>query len=275
MNNTCLPGSLVNFVTAKKKLLLDGFLFHGKKRHDILAIYVHGMWSNFYRTSLIQELAEECQSIGVDVLSFNNQGSDAGVNYESFVDCLEDIDAALLFGRRLGYRRFVLVGHSTGCQKIVFYQSKRQQEGVQALVLLGPVDDNAICRRDIGRLGYWLEKAKRLVRLGRGRELLASCYGFSAKRFLSIADTHNVEANIFNYDGPLTHFRRIAVPQLVVFSSEDEYTCIPLARMREILEARQRSSLFEFALVRGGDHFFKGFERTAARRVATWLKKLM
>ncbi|TAN37093.1 MAG: alpha/beta fold hydrolase [Verrucomicrobia bacterium] len=267
------PGALVTIPVPGVARPLDGFWLPGRCRHATLVLIIHGMGGNFYRSQLKKEWLWQAAGYGFDVLTFNNRGSDRAVAFERFENCVADIDAALAVGRRLGYRRFVLLGHSTGCQKIALYQARRQHPAVRALVLAAPADDLAICRRDLGpRYNYWLKHARKLVTQGKGDTLLPMLYEkFSARRFLSIADPRSVEAQLLNYAGQLRHFRRVRCPVLAFLGTREEFACRPVVEMGEILRQKTRASIFEFFTVTGGDHGFHGHEAATVRRAYRWL----
>ncbi|MDD2235682.1 MAG: alpha/beta fold hydrolase [Kiritimatiellae bacterium] len=272
------PGHLVSIPIAKagKTVWLDGFLRTGAQRAKTLLIFVHGMHSNFYRSHLKKELLSRCVRAGYDLFSFNNRGAEAQVVDERFEDCLGDLDAALAFGRARGYRRFILIGHSTGCQKITWYQARRRDPGVNGLVLLAPGDDYAIAQRDAGRsFNRWVKRAHHLVEEGRGDTLMPpQCLGFSARRYLSVADPARTEAKIFNYEGQLTHFSRVTCPILLLFGSAEEYSCLPVETMHAILRKASRSIRFEDHIIPGADHGFHGCEAETTRRILTWSDSL-
>jgi len=271
-----LAGALLTLPLPGRHRPLDGFWAPGRRWHATLIVVVHGMGGNFYRSSLKKAWLRQGPRHGFDVLSFNNRGAERQVAGERFGDCLADLDTALQYGRRLGYRRFILLGHSTGCQKIVYYQARRQPTDVAALVLAAPVDDLAICRRDLGpRYAYWLRRARGLVRQGRGDTLLPMLYEkFSARRFLSIADPRNIEAQLFNYGGPLRHFRAIRCPLLACLGTREEFACRPVAEMGTILRRVTRARSFHFFTVPGADHGFHGRETATVQRVLRWLRQL-
>ncbi len=277
-----LPGALVHIPLPRGRRPLDGFLTPAARRRarnaggdDRLLIFIHGMHSNFHHSYFKRELLRQAIGRGRAVLLFNNRGADAATATERFGDCLADIAAAIRFGRRAGYRRFILAGHSTGCQKAVYYQALRRDPGVRALVLLGPADDYAICRRDLGpKYARRLRQARRLAAAGRGgAPMPADCQSFSARRFLSIADPRSPEAGVFNYAGPLRLFRRIREPLLVLFGAREEYACRPLAEMGLILKAKTRSVRLDYELTPGADHGFHGRERRAVARIFQWLEE--
>ncbi|MCX6998431.1 MAG: alpha/beta fold hydrolase [Kiritimatiellaeota bacterium] len=269
-----IGGALLSLPLPGRHRPLDGFWVPGWRRQVTLLIIVHGLGGNFYRSTLKKAWLRQGPRHGFDVLSFNNRGADRQVANERFGDCLADLDAALRCGRRLGYRRFILLGHSTGCQKITYYQARRQPADVAVLVLVAPVDDLAVCRRDLGpRYAYWLRRARGLVRQGRGNTLLPMLYEkFSARRFLSIADPRSIEAQIFDYDGPLRSFRAIRCPVLACLGTREEFACRPVAEMGTILRQMTRAQAFHFFTVPGADHGFHSRDAPTVLRVLRWLR---
>lgn len=273
-----VAGTLVAFPAAggRKPRMLDGFYRPAPRAHAPLLVFVHGMGSNFYRSSLKKAFLEAAPALGLGILSFNNRGAERGTEDEKFSTCLADLDAAAEFARRRGHRKLVFAGHSTGCQKIVYWQARRRNPAVAGLVLLAPADDYAVNRRDLGR-GF--EKkvawAKRMMARGRGDAPVTGLYErFTATRFLSLADDRAVEANIFRYAGPLTQFRRVKCPVLAVFGENEEFAAIPPAEMLAILRRQTYSRDFDDWLIPGADHGFKGCEAELALSVCQWVREL-
>lgn len=271
-----IGGALVELPLPGGRRPLDGFWARGPRRNRTLLLVVHGMGGNFYRSRFKKELLRRGPARGFDLLSFNNRGYERDVATERFSDCLADLDAALAFGRSKGYRRFALLGHSTGCQKIVHWQHRRQSRQVCALILAAIGDDYAIVRRDLGAAyARRLEQARRWIARGwLDRRLPASCLGFAPRRFLSVADPRQLEARLFNFDGPMRAFRAIRTPVLALFPAREQFACLPVPEMAARLAARTRSRRFRAEIVPGADHSFHGAEALAARLTLDWLRGL-
>ena len=62
-----------------------------------------------------------------------------GCMYEIFEDCILDIDLAIEKSKELGYRRFILMGHSYGCNKLIYYYYKKHPN-ILGLVLASAPD---------------------------------------------------------------------------------------------------------------------------------------
>ncbi len=273
-NHPQIDGSLVALPLPGRARPLDGFWVRGPRRAHTLLLYVHGMGGSFYRSEFKKEMMRQAPTRGLDVLSFNNRGAEKAVASERFSDCLADLDAAADFAESRGYRRLVLFGHSTGCQKITWWQHRRRDRRVAALVLAGIGDDYAIARRDLGRsFDAAVARARAWVRQGRtDRPLPGKCLGFTAPRFLSVADPRQVEARLFNFAGPLREFAALRPPVLALLPEREEYACQPVPALAEQLRARSRSRRFGALIVPEADHSFHGVEPAAVRATLDWLE---
>lgn len=273
-------GELVSFATAPERdetvRRLDGFYRNAGAASPILFV-VHGMGSDFYRSGLKKAFLDIAPAFGFSVLSFNNAGAGSGTENEDFRRTLPDLDAALAFARRRGHRQAVWVGHSTGCQKIAWWQERRAPRGPTALALLAPADDHAIVRAQLGRrFAARVEWARRQVAAGQPEAPVPGLYErFGARRFLSVADPRQTEAGLFRYDGPLTRFRRITCPVLAVFGAEEEFAPLPPSEMLAILARRTRSRHFESWLVPETGHGFHGCSEALAMAVSDWLARAL
>ncbi|MCX7818911.1 MAG: alpha/beta fold hydrolase [Kiritimatiellae bacterium] len=269
------PGELVTW-RGRSGLRLDGFYAPappGAPAELPLVIFVHGMFSNFYRSPLKAAFLEELPRAGLPILSINNRGADAGTTSEVFEACEHDLDAAASFARRIGRRRVAVIGHSTGCQKALHWADRRRGRGLAAIVLLAPCDDYAIVRRDLGaRWQATLARARAMVRAGRGDEVLIARdpMRFTARRFLSLADPRRREAALFRYDGPMRAFRRLRVPVFAAFGDHEPYAVSPVAEMLARLRALRPGDV-QTARIPGADHSFAPRQRQVARLVARWL----
>jgi len=273
MKDDIIDGALVGIELPGKKGRLDGFWSHGRATQQRLLVLVHGLGGNYYRSSFKKAFMRLGLEQGWDVLSFNNRGHTTETTDERFSDCVADLDSVLRFGRNHGYRDFGLVGHSTGCQKITYYQAKRQRHDVSGLVLAAPADDRALAQRDLGpRYGYWVQRARNLVASGKGETRMpAVCHGFTARRFLSCSDSRYAEAKVFDYSGPLKQFRKVTTPILAFFGSDEEFACLPVDEMGRVLKEKTNSVRFRYFTVEGANHGFKGCETRTVRRVYRWL----
>jgi pimeloyl-ACP methyl ester carboxylesterase len=268
-----IPGALVKIPMPGRAPALDGFRTPAARTRDTLLVFVHGMGSNFYRSPFKWAVLREAAAFGVDALSFNNRGTGEGTQTERFRDCVKDLDAVRAWARAEGYRRMAWLGHSTGCQKCTYYLSLRRPDDAAALILAAPADDLAIVRRECGRAhATMIRRARAQVERGEGDRPDPRLRGFSPRRFLSLALPDSLEAQLFDYSGPMRRFASLRLPVLAVFGTREEYACRPVAEMGERLGTLSRAEAFEFHLVPGADHSYKPHEQTAVRRMLAWLQ---
>lgn len=283
-----IDGKLVTFL-ASDRLILNGFLT-GSKSSRRCIMYVHGMTGNFYHGALAKVLAERASRSGYSSFLINTRGHDVlssgrfltrsqrrvriGTLVERFEDSVKDIDGAIRFLKKSGYREFVLAGHSTGCQKILYYQYRKRRKDVRALILLAPDDDYNLNKRELGNKWAGLvRKAKKLSRTKKGNTYNPE-FPFSPARFVSVADPNKIEARLFNYDGRLAEFSSIETPMYVVFGTKDEGAVRPVKDYVSILWEKTGSRNYGSLIIKNARHSFTGYEDVVADSVLKWLGRI-
>jgi pimeloyl-ACP methyl ester carboxylesterase len=286
-----IKGELVSFPT-QDGLILHGFLAKPKARSDKAILNVHGLHGNFYKSKYANAISQTAVRNGFCFLSIEQRGSYAafgmgqkkgkkfkrllgGGSYEKFEDSAYDIDGAVRFLKRIGIKKIFLQGHSTGCQKITYYQYKKQNSAVKAIILLGPVDDYNLRKTELGRkFGEAVKFARKNIK--NKDMLMPKKYingMFSVSRFLSFADLKYVESRIFNYELPrLKEFGSIRQPILAVFGSKEQYACKPVDKYMRILAANSKSKRFTSLIIRNADHGFRNKEKELATKLIDYLK---
>ncbi len=287
MNTQTIRGELIRFNTADG-LALHGFLTKSRAKNTTLIIHQHGMTGEFARSPLHWEYAKSLSGTKFDLMLANNRGTGIktkfykgkkkiyiGTAFEDFKDCIKDTEAMIRTAKALGYKEIILSGHSTGCQKSVYYQAKKQNPFVKALVLLGPGDDYTLARK---RMGKDFEKAvklaKKLAKSKKGDTLNPLFGEFSAKRFLSYADLKNPEGKIFNYGGKFEDFSKIKQPIIAIFGSKDETAVEKTKTALEKLRKSSKSRMLITAEIEGAAHNFNEYEKETCEAIKGFLELL-
>lgn len=290
MPASSLLARIIEIVTPKK-VVLSGLLL-GPRRPQVLYIFVHGLaGSLFSRHEISTKLVDRRSG----VLLFNNRGSGlvnglkiqgrlgatyssslAGQAHEIFQDCLDDLDGALKLALATGARRIFLVGHSTGCQKSVYYLSYRPRSPIKGAILLAPVSDYSTIISQIGRLEYHrlLNVAKRWQKTGRGQEsLIAAGWNrpLSAQRFLSLYDPSSAE-ELFGYASGRSPrlLRRIKRPLFLLLAGNDKYHDRPAQDIAAWFEQSLSDRLADIKIIVGAGHDFSPHSSRVARLIKTW-----
>jgi pimeloyl-ACP methyl ester carboxylesterase len=283
-----MKGALLHYKT-KDGLNLVGFLVKSKKANKKVILHIFGMSGNFFQSDRYAALSEKTEKSNFDLFFAGNRGMGLltpftlkkkkaiiGTAKEKFKDCVFDISASINLLSRLGYTEIFLAGHSTGCQKIVYYNYIKKDRRVKGLILLAPADDYNIAVKEFGKkFKKAVSIAENMIKHKKGDEITPKWISlYTAKRFLSYADPKNVESRIFNYDSKLKEFSSIKCPVLAVFGDNDQYLVKPAKQYMKILEKRTSSRKFSWIILDGADHSFSGMEKQLAAVMLDWLKLL-
>lgn len=288
-----MKGEICRIITPKR-FILNGVFFGSKDSKNVF-IYLHGLnGSLFSHISLFEKIVDKDNA----VLAFNNRGSGVinkvrqlpssgkkipksflmGTAHEVFTDCVDDIEGAIKTAKSFGAKNIFLMGHSTGCQKSVYYLAKRQKSLVKGAVLLAPISDYADA---IVNHGKYLLKAKhvaeRMVKEGRGHELMPSDIWspiHDAQRFLSLFTPESTE-EIFTYaqDKKPKILQMVGKPLLVVFAGGDEFTDRPAEEIANWFEETLSLKKHQIEIVKGSLHHFSGHEVEISKLIKGWINK--
>src|SRR3989344_2497057 len=145
------PCHVVEIVTPKR-YILNGLWFGPRKAKNLI-IFIHGLTASAFS---MKRMVAALLGKDTAVMTFNNRGFEkiteikrrrgrktewvrAGATHEIFTECADDIQGAVNVARRAGAKRIYLAGHSTGCQKAVYWASKSGGRGVKGIILFGPL----------------------------------------------------------------------------------------------------------------------------------------
>jgi alpha/beta superfamily hydrolase len=262
-------------------------------------IHVHGLAGNFYENRFIDYLAKTVVEKGYAFLAFNNRGHDylsdllkksgsdwsyilGGGAHEIFDECLYDIDAALNLMQNRGVTEVCLQGHSTGANKVVFYESQRNIECLRGEILLSPCDDVGLQKNSLGEdYDEVLDKASTMAQEGNGEKLMPEGsffdYPISAKTYLDYFKPES-KRDIFPYRNPQAKFEELSAiecPILALFGNVNEYVLGDLNETLSLLEQKATaSSRVETDVIEGAPHNYLGREEKLSKVIANWLDQI-
>jgi pimeloyl-ACP methyl ester carboxylesterase len=289
--------AVVKLVTPKR-YILNGLWF-GPEKASRGFIFLHGLASSaFTHHDVLLPLVNSSTM----ALYFNNRGHDKisgikhlnkrlkkGYDYglggeanEVFTDCDDDIQGAVNFLQGVGVKNIYLVGHSTGCQKAIYYLSRQgKQRYIKGVVLICPMSDYS----------YWvvsekpetrkraIEFAQKLVTAGKPHELLpvdVSPDLLDAQRYLSL-NTADSEEEIFCYSQPNKLpliLQKVKIPILVIFAEKDEYGDRSAKQISKWFEKESCSKRLTVKIIKSAVHNLTGQETAAADLIGDWAKSL-
>ena len=152
---------------------------------DICVICIHGMCGtiidNYFATVWGKYLAKKKigfiyehnrgHSIENDIVMKDGSYKRYGCMYEIFEESLYDIDLAIQTAKNKGYKRIILLGHSYGCNKVIYYCYKKHPNILGIILASAPdmVGIHKLYQPDYQDL---LQIAKRNIDCGEPTKLL-------------------------------------------------------------------------------------------------------
>lgn len=298
---------LSNVVT-KDGVNLQGLLFTPRLRSGqahVVGVWIHGLGSNFYGGyTRLMTLATHFAKNGIALAAINTRGHDivtraikqdrrkkkgyrsiqGGSAYEKFSESVFDIDGIVEF-LKPRFKNIVLIGHSTGSNKAVYYVSKKTlQKKIAGVVLIAPVSDVPMVQERLGEdFQEALNAARKMVKSGKSSELIKQILPhsiYSAQRLVSLGSKGSVE-QMFptkEFQGPLRLFSKIKIPTLVLFGDEDDYLKVDNISADALLSAfakNTKSRAFSSIAIKAADHSFTGKEEELASILVSWITKTL
>lgn len=302
-------------VVAKDGVNLEGLVFglegcpstHSARSGQTptsVGVWIHGLTSNAFRNyGRATTLARVFNDNGLAFATFNTRGHDVvaysvksdrrrtrgyknitiGSAYEKFEDSVLDLDAiAEYLGKK--FKKVVLLGHSTGANKVAFYLSRpRVNKMVVGGALISPVSDAPGWRRQLGeRYEEALALAKKMMKGQRGKELMPQELIGSintARRFLGLA-THEATEQLFpdrEFRGLLRVFSKIKTPTFVLFGGKDDYLFkdrITASELINVFAFNYKGGKFRAQAIPGADHGFVEKEEELGKILIRWIMAL-
>ena len=284
-------------------LNLPGLLYEAKDSKKAV-IYLHGNGSSsvFYGADEQRDLPNALGKKKISLLYFNNRGAHIikkftvekngveerkpyGMAFELIKECVLDIDAAVAFLKKLGYKEFYLAGASTGANKICVYDHYKPQNIFKKYVLICGGDDTGIYYSQLGKDNFWklLEKSKKKISDGKGEEIIPEMLKFDEIfSYMGFYDISNPDGdyNCFPYTEALgkaklstkplfRYFAGIKKDSEVIYGELDEFSVEDKDKLVSILKKYQPD--LDYKIVKGADHRFTGKRKELAEVITNWI----
>ncbi len=286
-------------ITTKDKLVLQGIFSKPKHPGAKAILWVHGLSGTFDGDLAIREaFADVCEKGGWGYAAFHNRGRNlisgirkldgtlpkgysyypAGAGQEVFEENVLDIQAGIDFLVEQGFTEIILVGHSTGANKVCYFATTQKNPHVVGIVLAGPMSDRLDTSIDKKKMKRDLIRMHELVSKGKGDELLLGYQFFpiTPKRFLSLFEPGSTE-DTFDYGErkpKLTYFSRIRLPLFVVLAGKDEYADRPIKNIKIVFDEHAKSKHYKSVIIPKTLHKFNGKEKEFAQEIAEWANQI-
>lgn len=259
------------------------------KKKDICVIFIHGMCQtildNYFATVCGRTLSENNigfiyehnrgHSIENDILMKDGSYKRYGCMYELFEDCILDIDLAIDKAKKLRYKRFILMGHSYGCNKLIYYYHKKKPSILGMILASAPdvVGQHLLNQKDYNKL---IKEAKKNIDNGNGAKLLSNIiedymYMSSQTYYNWYVKNSNLDnLPVMNYSNNWSQFASIDVPILTFSGTEeiDNYLHLDLLKQKA-----KKCTNFEYKYIDGTNHFYIKKENDVSNLILNWIKR--
>jgi len=249
------------------------------------AILLHGVASNFYTSSTFEPLIPKLQSLGLPVLSVNTRGHDSvfsagsgtvrrrfGAAYENVDDCRLDVAAWIDFLKSRGHVRIVLIGHSLGAIKAVYFQAHEKRADVATIVAVSPprLSYSAFMNAPES-VQFWesMQTAEELVKAGKQDELFTSKFPFPMLMTAGAYIDKYGPAERYNF---LKFAADVPCPALFTYGSKElDGGGIAFAGLPDALMSLPNADRRSVKTIERADHVYSGVAPQLAEAIASWL----
>ncbi len=254
---------------------------------DICVIFIHGMCQtiidNYFATVWGKILSENNigflyehnrgHSIENDIVMKDGSFKRCGCMYEIFEDSIYDIDLAINKAKELGYKRFILMGHSYGCNKLIYYYYKKKPN-ILGLILASAPDMVGLHLYNQSDYKKLIKEAKENIDNGEPTKILSNLiedymYMSSETYYNWFHENSNLDnLPVMNYSENWYQFETLDIPVLTFSGSNeiDNYLHLDLLK-----EKAKNCDDFEYKYINNTDHFYNGKESEIGNIILEWI----
>ena len=275
----------------------DGIRLHGLLYRSVLVpptsfpdllIFVHGVGSNFYQSTILSKIWPKFKQHGISILSVNTRGHDflfsagtgesqrwLGSANERIEECHQDIDAWLQTADELGFQKIGLMAHSLGAIKSIYSQALHQHSRVQRIIAISPscLSYSYFVNSSNSRLFQEsFARARSEINAGRGDSIMRFDFPFPLMLTPhTFVDKYGEQEN-YNI---LKFVNKVSVPMIVVTGEKEVRSDNPAY---ENLDRRLESVVgdnpkVDLQVIPDADHHYVGTQLRLADAVISWLSK--
>ena len=265
-------------------LMLQGTYFDSKKK-DICILFIHGQAQSILENEFAYKWGKYFSSNGISFLYGHNRGYDFincmfdkkgdfvynGATFELFEDSLNDIQVWINRIKKFGYKKIILLGHSLGCNKALYYLSKHQ-ENIDGVIFASAPDMVGITKKEEEN---FIELYNESINSSKNKILSKLVCGtdyISAKTFID-QTTENTPIDNFPIErNPQTfeQLSKITIP-ILSFCGSNEY---PTYLKQELLKEKAINCPdYSYEIIENTNHFYKNKEDVISRIVKEWINK--
>lgn len=269
-------------------LLLQGTYFDSNNK-DICILFIHGQAQSIIDNKFIYLIAKTLSNNNISFLYGHNRGysyincmtkkdgtlEKVGSAFEMFEDCIKDISVWVKKIKELGYKKIVLMGHSLGCNKALYYLSKTK-ESIDGVIFLSPPDMIGLTKLEEENFEDFMNEAKYNVDNNKPNKLLNNLLCdfdyVSSKTFINFYTENNAIDNFPIERNPniYNQLSTIKIPILSIVGSLEFKTYLE----QKILQSKAVNCKdYTYYIIDGANHFYNGYELKIAEHILNFINE--
>lgn len=251
--------------------------------HQKQVIFIGGLTDGFLGTEYLEPLAIALDKEKWSLVQLLMSSSYSGYGTSSLKQDAMELDQLISYLiNKENSEGVALLGHSTGCQDIVYYLRTNAacSRAVRAAILQAPVSDREY-RATLPETAAMIDLASSMMKEGRGSELMPkeadSCAPITAYRYHSLS-AYMGDDDMFSSDLSDDQLKQrlghmTTTPCQVIFSMADEY--VPEYVDKKALVARLCKALggAESVEIEHGNHSLSNRTQEAVRAIVDFVKR--
>ena len=278
----------INNAYTRDELRLPMIHFESNKK-DICIICIHGMCGtiidNYFATVWGKLLAQNDigfiyehnrgHSIENDIVMKDGSFKRCGCMYEIFEDCIYDIDLAIQTAKEKGYKRIILLGHSLGCNKVIYYYYKKHPNILGIILASAPdmIGSHLLIEPEYEEL---LKEAKENIDKNQPTKLLHKMIEdymyMSSQTYYNWFHKNSNLDNLPIISNPKNwkQLETIDIPILTFSGSKDEDYYLHLDLLKE---KATNCKNFEYQIIENTGHTYQEKELETGTLILNWINK--
>ena len=272
-------------------LRLQSTLWRGKT-NDICVICIHGMGENVIENYFANIIGNKLSNNNISFMYGHTRGYShindiftkdgtckrIGTTYEIFEECIYDIDLWVNKAMEFGYKRIILMGHSLGCNKVIYYLSNNHLKkvcNIDSIILASAPDLRGKLQTSIKNYDKLIAEAKENVDNKNPKKILSSSiynwYDLSSQTFLSLYSKDSKCNNLPIKDNEKV-FEQLSVIDIPILTFSGEHEHKLYHKMDLIKEKAISCKDFTYNIIKGTGHVYTDKEKEVADVIINWIK---
>lgn len=272
------------------ELMLQGTYFDSGN-NECCILFVHGQAQSIIDNKFIYIIAKNLSNNDISFLYGHNRGysyincmskkdgtmEKVGATFEIFEDCIKDISIWVRKIKELGYKKIILMGHSLGCNKALYYLSQNINL-IDGVIFLSAPDMIGITKIEEKNFEKLMQAAKENVNnknsdiiLG---QLVCDFDYVSSKTFIDFYTENNAIDN-FPIERNPDVFEQLSKISIPILSMAGSLECKTYLEQKLLKEKAVNCDDYNYYIIDGATHFYNGQEEIVADYIVNFVRKVV